>query len=59
MLTCVLTCLLRVTSSALPLQDTTIKLVGDVPTPFTLTVAELASMPRTKVTASAHNQSGE
>jgi hypothetical protein len=44
--------------SAIVQAPPTVKILGDVPKPVTLTTTELAAMPRTKVTASAHNQSG-
>jgi hypothetical protein len=39
-------------------QAPTVKILGDVPKPLTLTATELAAMPRTQVNASAQNQSG-
>lgn len=44
--------------SSVMVQAPTVKILGDVPKPVTLTATELAAMPRTRVTASAHNQKG-
>ena len=56
MLSLLLTCL--VWSSTVLAQASTVKIFGDVPKPLTLTASDVASMPRTKITASAHNQTG-
>jgi len=53
----VLACL--VWSSTVLAQAPTLKILGDLPKPLTLTASELSSMPRTKITVSAHNQTGD
>ena len=45
-------------TSSILAQAPTVRVFGDVAKPLTLTAAELATMPRTKITASAHNQTG-
>ena len=44
--------------SSLGAQAPAVKVFGDVPKPLLLTATELAAMPRTKITASAHDQTG-
>jgi DMSO/TMAO reductase YedYZ molybdopterin-dependent catalytic subunit len=39
-------------------QAAVVRIAGDVPTPVTLTASDLAAMPRTTVTAEAHDQKG-
>ena len=56
MLSFCLACL--VWASSATLQTPTVKVFGDVPKPLTLTAAELLAMPRTKLTAAAHEQTG-
>ena len=56
MLSLLLVCL--VWSSTVLAQASTVKILGDVPKPLTLTASDVASMPRMKITASAHNQTG-
>lgn len=56
MLSLLLACL--VWSSSGGAQAAIVKILGDVPKPLTLTASDLASMPRTRINASAHNQTG-
>lgn len=56
MLSMIVACL--VWASSIQAQAPTVRIFGDVPKPLTLTATELAAMPRTKITASAHNETG-
>jgi DMSO/TMAO reductase YedYZ molybdopterin-dependent catalytic subunit len=56
MLSFYLACL--VWASSATLQTPTVRVYGDVAKPLTLTAADLLAMPRTKLTAAAHDQTG-
>ena len=47
-----------ISASATIVQAPAVRIFGDVPKPLTVTAGALATLPRAKVTASAHNQSG-